>query len=495
VVVDPPKPPSRRQLLVVHRPELAFIAEEAARSARGVKSLFFCQSRATTEAVASQMRRAGTTVYVHHSAVSREERVIAEEQFHHGSDACIVCTSTLELGIDVGDLDRVLQSEAPDTVSSFLQRMGRTGRREGQVANTTFFCETTDGVLQAIALIQLAKSGWVEHVTVNDRCWPVFVHQLLAMSLAEGGVAPELAWDHLSRVPDLKGIRRAEFDRLVDWMIHDESFVATGGRLVLGPKAERRFGRRNFMELFAVFSSPQSYTVHTGTGQPLGTLNQEFVDRLVEGVTCFLLGGRAWAVLEVRHDDRRVVVGPAPRGKQPTWGGFIPQFLSEAICRKVRYVLVSEDSYSYLTPEAAALLAERRDALGRVVTSGHRGVEIDDNEIRWWTFAGGRINTTLRYALGRLLAGVQIVPDNFLLRLRGEDLTFPRFQDAVAALRSLAVWDDEGMWKGIFDSLPGYRLSKFQPLMPPWVERELIARYLLDVPGAKRWIGEDQTTF
>ena len=488
VVVDPPKPPSRKQLLVVHRPDLALIAEEAARSARGVKSLFFCQSRATTEAVASHMRRAGTTVYVHHSAVSREERVIAEEQFHHGSDACIVCTSTLELGIDVGDLDRVLQSEAPDTVSSFLQRMGRTGRREGQIANTTFFCETTDGVLQAIALIELAKSGWVEHVSVNDRCWPVFIHQLLAMSLADDGIAPQAAWDHLTRFPDFKGIRRDEFDRLVEWMIHDESFVATGGRLVLGPKAERRFGRRNFMELFAVFSSPQSYTVQTGTGQPLGTLNQEFVDRLVEGVTCFLLGGRAWAVLEVRHDDRRVVVGPAPRGKQPTWGGFIPQFLSESICRKIRDLLACNDTYGYLTPEAAGILAERREALGRVVTSGHPGVEIDDNEIRWWTFAGGRINTTLRYALGRLVDGVQIVPDNFLLRLRGDDLTFPRFQDAVAALRSPTVWDDEATWNGIFDSLPGYRLSKFQPLMPPWVEREVIAGYLLDVPGAMRWL-------
>jgi len=495
VVVDPPKPLSRKQLLVVYRPDLALIAEEAARSARGVKSLFFCQSRATAEAVASHMRRAGTMVYVHHSAVSREERLIAEEQFHHGSDACIVCTSTLELGIDVGDLDRVLQSEAPDTVSSFLQRMGRTGRREGQVANTTFFCETTDGVLQAIALIELAKSGWVEHVSVNERCWPVLIHQLLAMSLAGDGVAPQPAWEHLSRVPDLRGIGREEFDRLVDWMIHDESFVATGGRLVLGPKAERRFGRRNFMELFAVFSSPQSYTVQTGTGQSLGTLNQEFVDRLVEGVTCFLLGGRAWAVLEVRHDDRRVVVGPAPRGKQPTWGGFIPQFLSEAICRKIRDVLACEDIYNYLTPEAAALLAERRDALARLIAPGSPGVDIADSEIRWWTFAGGRVNTTLRYGLGRLLDGVQIIPDNFLLRLRGDDLTFPRFQDAVAAFRSPAVWDDEGLWNGIFDSLPGYRLSKFQPLMPPWVEREVVARYLPDLTGAKRWLGEDQTAF
>jgi len=123
---------------------------------------------------------------------------------------------------------------------------------------------------------------------------------------------------------------------------------------------------------------------------------QDFVDRLVEGVTCFLLGGRAWAVLEVRHDDRRVVVGPAPRGKQPTWGGFIPQFLSEPICRKTCDVLASDESYGYLTPEAIALLAERRDALAGVVASGSPGVQIDDNEIRWWTFAGGRINPTRR---------------------------------------------------------------------------------------------------
>jgi ATP-dependent Lhr-like helicase len=488
VIVDPPKPASRRQLLVVHRPELALLAEEAARSAHGAKSLFFCQSRATAEAVAGHMRHAGTAVFVHHSAVSREERVIAEEQFHHGTDACIVCTSTLELGIDVGDLDRVLQAEAPDTVSAFLQRMGRTGRRPGQVANTTFFCETTDGVLQAIALIELARSGWVEPIEVNDRCWPVFIHQLLAMSLASDGIALQRAWEHLSRVPDFQGIRREELDRLVEWMVKDESFVLANGRLVLGPKAERRFGRRNFMELFAVFSSPQSYTVQTDAGQPLGSLNQAFVDRLVDGVSCFLLGGRAWNVFEVRHDGRRVVVGPAPRGRQPTWGGYIPQFLSEAVCRKIRDLLGTEECYNYLSTEAALVLAERRDALRGVLRTSHTCVELTDNEIRWWTFAGGRINSTLRYGMGSILPNVQIIPDNVLLRLRGDNLNFLRFQEALASLRDAAFWANEELWRGIFTALPGYRLSKFQPLMPPWIEQEVIAGYLLDVEGAKKWL-------
>jgi ATP-dependent Lhr-like helicase len=101
------------QLLVVHRPDLPRLAREAAQVARGQKSLFFCQSRATTEAVAEHMRRAGTTVFVHHSAVSREERAAGRGALHHGSDACIVCTSTLELGIDVGDLDRCSRPRRP----------------------------------------------------------------------------------------------------------------------------------------------------------------------------------------------------------------------------------------------------------------------------------------------------------------------------------------------------------------------------------------------
>jgi len=444
--------------------------------------------RATTEAVAEHMRRVGTEVFVHHSAVSREERQIAEDRFQNGSDACIVCTSTLELGIDVGDLDRVMQAEAPDTVSSFLQRMGRTGRRAGQTANTTFFCETTEGVLQAIALIELAKAGWVERVEVDTRCWPVLIHQILAMALASDGISAEDAWEQLSRVPDFQGIHRAEYDRLLNWMLRDGGLRLAGGRLVLGPKAERRFGRKNFMELFAVFSSPQTYTVERGGGQALGTLNQAFVDRLVDGVSSFLLGGRAWAVLRVQHDDRRVIVEPAPRGKQPTWGGFLPQFLGFDVCQRILTTVLSDEAYGYLEEAAAKVLAEHRQVMRDAVDSQQGGIEIEDGEIRWWTFAGGRINATLRYALEAVGEGWKVIPDNFLLKIRGEGLTRQAFAKARAKLMEPEFWEDERLWTNVAGSLPNYRLSKFQPLMPPWVEREVVAGFLLDVGGAWRWL-------
>ena len=491
-VVDPPKPGSRRQLLVVHRPDLQQLARDAARMAEGEKSLFFCQSRATTEKVAETMRRAGTTVFVHHSAVSREERLLAEETFNRGTadgaGACIVCTSTLELGIDVGDLDRVLQADAPDTVSSFLQRMGRTGRREGQAANTTFFCESTESVLQAIALIELAKAGWVESVPIQGRCWSVLIHQLLTMALAGGGITAEDAWTHLSRVPDFRGINREEFDRLIRWMLSDGGLRLASGQLVLGPKAEKRFGRKNFMELFAVFTSPTSYTVATTTGQPLGSLNQEFVDRLVDGVSSFLLGGRGWVVMRIQHDDRRVFVEPAPRGKQPTWGGYIPQFLGKEVCQKMREVLLEGQAFPYLDAIASEVLAERQEAMQPLFSKRHAGIEVKDGELRWWTFAGGKINATLRYGLEAVGGDWKITTDNFLVKAKGEGITEERFRDALDRLQGPEIWDDDKLWRDVAESLPNYRLTKFQPLMPDWVRQEVVSSYLLSVTQAQSWI-------
>ncbi|MEZ4228793.1 MAG: DEAD/DEAH box helicase [Polyangiaceae bacterium] len=489
VVVDPPKGKRNPTLLLVHRENLGELARDAARMAKGQKSLFFCQSRSTTEAVAEHMRRSGTTVFVHHSAVSKEERQLAEAEFARGSDACVVCTSTLELGIDVGDLDRVLQAEAPDTVSSFLQRMGRTGRRD-KPANTNFFCETTEGVLQAIALVSLAKEGWVESVPTEDRCWPVLIHQLLAMSLAADGISAEDAWAHLSPVPDFRGIHRAEYDRLLNWMIRDNALRLASGRLILGPKAEKRFGRKNFMELFAVFSSPQSYTVETKAGQPLGSLNQQFVDRLVDGISSFLLGGRGWFVVSVRHEDRKVVVEPAPRGKQPTWGGFLPQFLGFELCQRILKVILEDTAYPWLEASAAEVLAEHRAGMREVLRSERGGITMEEGELQWWTFAGGRINGTLRYALEAVTGDWKIIPDNFLIKVRGDSLNIPRFLEALERISDYDFWENPQLWREVSESLPNYRLSKFQPLMPPWVEREVIASYLLDVAGAWRWLAE-----
>jgi ATP-dependent Lhr-like helicase len=283
-IVDPPKPKAKRQLSVRLEPSLLEIASEAALLAQGKKSLFFCQSRAMTERVAERMRARGTEVFVHHSSVAQQERAEAERNFHEGSNACIACTSTLELGIDVGDLDLVFQANAPSTVSSFLQRMGRTGRRSNTVANTTFFGENFEVPLQAAAPVELANGGWVEAVPVQTRCWPVLVHQRLALTLQFGGATREAIWEQLSTVSDFRGIRRDEFDRVVEHMLIERYLFESSGQLSMGETAEKVYGRKNFMELYAVLSSPVLYRVVAPQKAEIGSLEQAFVDSLVERI-------------------------------------------------------------------------------------------------------------------------------------------------------------------------------------------------------------------
>jgi len=110
----------------------------------------------------------------------------------------------------------------------------------------------------------------------------------------------------------------------------------------------------------------------------------------------------------------------APRGRKPTWGGFLPQFLGYELCQRVLEVLSSEQDYRYLHPGARDLLAEERARFEGVLSPRRGGVEFDQDELRWWTFAGGRINATLRYALEAIEPTWKVVPDNYVVKIRGD---------------------------------------------------------------------------
>lgn len=140
------------------------------------------------------------------------------------------------------------------------------------------------------------------------------------MTLRFGAISADRCWEQLSRVPDFKAISRTELDQVVEHMKTEEFLFESGGLLSMGVKAEKRFGKKNFLELYAVFSSPMLYRVVTHAKRDVGSLEQDFVDRLVEQMSSFLLGGRAWTVDRVSHEEREVVVSEAPRGGKPSWG-------------------------------------------------------------------------------------------------------------------------------------------------------------------------------
>ena len=150
--------------------------------------------------------------------------------------------------------------------------------------------------------------------------------------------------------------------------------------------------------------------------------------------------------------------------------------------------MTCSEEYAYLAAPAAEVLAAKRSEYAEVLAPMVGGIELDDQGVRWWTYAGGVINSTLRYALNALRADWKITTDNFLIRARGEDVDGRTFADTLASLGKNDFWDAESVWKEVAEALPSYRMSKFQPLMPPWMEREVLTRYLLDVDGAKAWL-------
>ena len=480
IVINPPADPSPKDLKILFLDSIREISRNACKEALGRKSLFFCPSRSLSEAIAERMQNQGTDVFVHHSSVSKEERAIAEERFHEGTNACIVCTSTLELGIDIGDLDLVLQANAPTTVSSFLQRLGRTGRRPNKRANTTFYCEDPEVILQTIALIELAREKWVESVPWNNRCWPVLVHQLFALTLQFGAVSKEKCWETLCVVPDFSGIGKAEFDGLVSYLIQKDFLYLSGGLLSLGDKAEAIFGRKNFMELYAVFSTPELYKVKTEAGYVLGTLEQAFADKLVEEMSSFLLSGKAWIVQHISHHERTIKVVPAPRGKKPSWGGFAPQILGYEICQKIKSVLMSNTPYPYLSSAGQNTLNAMREDQSPILDRDEHCIQYDHERALWWTYAGGQINHTLKYGL-ELTGGWKAVPDNFKLKIQGPGLTRDRLEEVIRTISNPKFWNNPSTHEMILKSLPNYRLSKFQVALPPAYSAEMISKMLLDV--------------
>lgn len=189
------------------------------------------------------------------------------------------------------------------------------------------------------------------------------------------------------------------------------------------------------------------------------------MDRIDGGVSSFLLGGRAWAVERVDHSERAVRVKPAVSGQKPSWGAFLPQLLGFEVCQQMRRVLVEDIDYPYLHPSARAALRERREELGPLLGRAARPVQVEAGVARWWTFAGGRVNHTLKYGL-EVLGGWKVVADNVQLRIEGDGVTHGTVDAAADRMGRDDFWEDEVIWRNILARLPPYRLSKFQGVLP-----------------------------
>ncbi|WP_028648236.1 DEAD/DEAH box helicase [Nocardiopsis sp. CNT312] len=449
---------------------------------RGEKRLVFCDSRKYVEELGHALRELGVTAFLSHASLALDERRRAEAAFAEARDCVIVATSTLELGIDVGDLDRVIQIDAPSTVASFLQRIGRTGRRAGGTRNCLFLAVDRGGLLDAAALLHLWGRHWVEPVVPTPEPRHIVAQQLLALCLQEPEVARELWpewWGGLA--PFRQG------EPIAAHLIREGFIDLDGDLMMIGPEAEKRFGRRHFMGLTSVFTAPPQFTALDGRTE-IGRVDPALLsaDDKESGPRRLLLAGRTWAVTWVDWRRQRCFVEPVEGGGgKAKWesGGRLGSAFP--LTRAVREVLLGADPKVRLTRRAVRALAAARDEHmelvhpgGSVIVRGRGG------DLCWWTWAGARANLTLAATLGRA-ADPKQQPDDSCLRLNA-DLDPTAWTAARDAARERVTLP--GVAVRALDGL------KFDAALPRHLAERTLSARLADVDGARALL-EEPTRF
>lgn len=449
---------------------------------RGEKRLAFADSRRSVEALAGGLRERHTETFVSHSSLSVDERRRAEQAFTEARDCVIVSTSTLELGIDVGDLDRVIQVGAPSTVASLLQRLGRTGRRPGTSRNMLFLEAEDPDLLRAAGLLLLWSEGFVEPVTPPPTPRHILAQQLLGLTLQHRQIGAHGWLDELGDLP-LGG--RSDAEAVQSWMLQSGHLDQDGGMLFVGPEAERRFGSMHFRDLMAVFTADPEIQVFFGREQ-VGSVDPMLLMRKVTGPRLLTLAGRPWEVTHIDWKRHKAYVEPSKKGEAPRWQG-LRQAQTWALSDAIRRVLLGATPAGVaLTDRATTRLARLRAELSDQVWVDGTVLASDGAYMRWWTWAGAKANAVLVSALDGVaphLLGDSITYDNWQIALRS-DVDAPALAEALAlALRQFGA----GL-KGAQPLIDDRALKqlKFAEMLPPNLAVATLAARGADPQGAAR---------
>lgn len=355
-------------------PGIGYIYEHT----KGKKCLVFVNSREECETVTTTLRQycdiqqERDRFLIHHGNLSASYRETAEGIMKDDSQyMTTVTTATLELGIDIGRLERAFQIDAPWTVSSFLQRMGRTGRRESP-AEMWFVMREDEPearamlpstipwkLLQGIALVQLyLEERWCEPPRLDRFAYSLVYHQTMSTLASCGEMSPKALADRILRLHYFHRVSQEDYKVLLRHLIKTDHIQLTEqGGLIVGLAGERVV---NSFKFYGVFVESEEYTVRSES-QELGTvcLPPPVGEKLA-------IAGHVWLVLDVDH-KRHLVYCEQVKGSIPAYFGECPGDLHTKILRRMRKVLKEDRSYPYLMKNAVARLDQAR------YTSSHSG--------------------------------------------------------------------------------------------------------------------------
>jgi ATP-dependent Lhr-like helicase len=365
--------PSETEAPLVPQP----IADDLFRLLRGKSNLLFAGSRDRVEVYADTLRAMcedqglPNEFFPHHGNLSKAEREDVETRLRDDPrPTTAVATTTLELGIDIGDVDGVAQIGPGSSVASMRQRLGRSGRRAGKPSVLRIFAlEDAIGpgnspvdrlhldLVQSIAMVECLKKGWCEPPQVGGLHLSTLVHQILAVICQTGGIRPATAWRLLCERGPFRTVDRNLFVELLRGMAAPDVRLveqSPEGLLMIGEEGEHITETHDF---YAVFATPDEYRIVHGSR----TLGTKPMDQTIAPGQTMIFAGRRWRIVDVDDRARVVTVKPAKKALPPAFGGDWAG-VHDRIVETMRAILGADQTYPYLDGTAAKLLADARAA-------------------------------------------------------------------------------------------------------------------------------------
>ncbi len=321
--------------------ELGIGPEAAARIGRildlvntHVSTLVFVNSRTNAEMLGHKLGLLSSGIAVHHGSLSREERTVIEDQFKKKALKGIVCTSTLELGIDIGHVDLAVQYLSPRRVSSLIQRVGRSGHKLGRVSKGVIITAFADDTLEAIAAVRRAYRNLVEPVRVHEEALDVLAHQIAGLLMDKGQITVDEAFRLICGAYPFRSLSKVKFLGVVRYL-GDLRELRLEGDLLKRTSRTRRY----YYENLSMIPDERRYPiVDIVSDRKIGTLGDEFMAFRARIGLNFICKGKVWRIVQIEEETGTVYVVPSedPTAAIPGWDGEmlpVPLSLAEEVGR------------------------------------------------------------------------------------------------------------------------------------------------------------------
>ncbi len=387
------------------------IAEDLVAHCHGASNLVFANAKGDIEVYADLCKRTAIrnalpdTFLVHHGSLSREIREDAEHVMKSGHRRTVVCSSTLEMGIDIGSVRMVGQIGAPWSVASMKQRLGRSGRKDEDPRimrvyipcrklgpDTELVNRLYPELIQAIATTQLLLSDWVEPPASATCDLSTLTQQIISVVAETGGTTASELYERLVTSGAFRNITPDLFRSTLQSLgRRDVIEQMDTGELILGSDGEFIRSGKDF---YAAFQTPAEFSVTTGDRQ-IGTLPMKTIPNVGDHL---LLGGRRWKIDNIDFDRSRIFVAPARGAKRPLFIS-TPGSIHGKIREKMRDVLRASDQFAYLNDTAKDLLDIARRSANEHAIFDQPLVPLSQSKILWFTWASTEVQTTLKAIL------------------------------------------------------------------------------------------------